>query len=82
MNIANGNNSSLLASGKVTPTLVYTIEASVQGPLLLLAINGVKVGSASNTELTATSLIGLGFSNTSNTAGAVLFSNYIFIPLP
>jgi len=76
-----GNTTFPLASGKVTPAAVNTLEASAQGPHLRFTINGVEVGSASDSKFTSTTFIRLSFVNNSNDAGAVFFSNFIFTPL-
>lgn len=78
----NGNIFSLLASGKVTSTAEYTIEAAVNCSQLRLTINGVEVGSATNPRFMSTAFIGLSYANNGTNGGTVLFSNFVFMPLP
>ena len=77
-----GNKVHVLASGSVPRATAYTMEAAVDGSNLRLTLNGVTVGTASNAMLTTTAFIAFGFSNGSRQAGAVVFSNFVFTPLP
>jgi hypothetical protein len=73
---------SIFTSGKVAPANVYTLAGTIDGSKLSFAINGVEVGSVSNSVLTINAFSGFGFANNSNSNETVVFSNFVFTPLP
>lgn len=74
--------SPILQSGTVTPASMYTIEATADGANQGLIINGAVVAQTSDTTYTTDAFLGLAVSNAATEAGTVLFSNFVFTPLP
>lgn len=74
--------SPILQSGTVTPANTYTIEATADGANQGLIINGAVVAQTSDTTYTTDAFLGLAVSNAAIDAGTVLFSNFVFMPLP
>ncbi len=69
-----------LRNGQITQRLSssYTIEATSNGSLQSLSLDGVQVMSVSDTTFTTTNHIDLSM----YTYGTVVFSNFVFTPLP
>ena len=77
-----GGNLSALALGQVTPTPMYTLEATVDDPYLRFTINGSELSTLVDPTLTSTTFLLLGDANFATSTGAVVFRNFAFTPLP
>ena len=77
-----GGKLSALALGQVTPTPMYTLEATADGPNLRFTINGSEVSTLVDPTLSSTTFLLLGDANFATSTGAVVFRNFAFTPLP
>lgn len=71
-----------LQEGQVTPHSSYTIEAMSNGSVQSLSLDGAQVVSINDTTFTTTDHIDLSMYTNPDTGGTVIFSNFIFTPLP
>ena len=78
---SNGN-AHQLAQGKVAQRSSYSMEATSNGPIQSLALDGVQVASVSDKTHTTTDHIELTLARPQGSAGTAVFSNFVFIPLP
>lgn len=77
-----GGSGHQLANGSVAQHSSYTLEATSNGPTQSLSLDGVQVSSVNDKTLTATDHIELSMYADQGTAGTVVFSNFVFTPLP
>ncbi len=78
---SNGNGHQL-AQGQVTQRSSYSMEATSNGPIQSLSLDGVQVASVSDKTYTTTDDIELTLSLLQGSAGTAVFSNFVFMPLP
>jgi hypothetical protein len=77
-----GSSDTLLAVGNLERATTYTLEATADGANQRLAIDGMVVGSVSDTTLVTTAGVNLGILNSSGEMESAVFSNFVFTPLP
>ena len=78
---SNGNGHQL-AQGQVTQRSSYSMEATSNGPIQSLTLEGAQVASVSDKTYTTTDDIELTLSPLQGSAGTAVFSNFVFMPLP
>ena len=79
---SNGGNGHQLASGTTIQRSSYTLEATSNGSLQSLSLNGVKVSSVTDKTLTTTAHVDLSTAPPQGSAGTAIYSNFVFTPLP
>ncbi len=77
-----GKAETILALGAFRRATSYTIEATTIGANQRIAIDGTELGSVSDTTLTTTMSVNLRIYNFGSSMGSVIFSNFVFTPLP
>lgn len=70
-----------LITRAVAPAKTYTIEATADGTVQRLVINGVVVASISDATLSRTDFIALGVFNSGTKNAIAVFNNFVFTPL-
>jgi hypothetical protein len=78
---SNGNGHQL-AQGQVAQRSTYNMEATSNGPIQSLSLDGAQVASVSDKTYTTTDHIELTLSLLQGSAGTAVFSNFVFMPLP
>jgi hypothetical protein len=78
---SNGNGHQL-AQGQVAQRSSYSMEATSNGPIESLTLDGAQVASVSDKTYTTTDDIELTLSLLQGSAGTAVFSNFVFMPLP
>ncbi len=71
-----------LAQGQVAQRSTYNMEATSNGPIQSLSLDGAQVASVSDKTYTTTDHIELTLSLPQGSAGTAVFSNFVFMPLP
>ncbi len=78
----NNGNAHQLAQGQVAQRSTYNMEATSNGPIQSLSLDGAQVASVSDKTYTTTDHIELILSLPQGSAGTAVFSNFVFMPLP
>ncbi len=78
---SNGNGHHL-AQGQVAQRSSYSMEATSNGPMQSLSLDGAQVASVSDKTYTTTDHIELILFHLQGSAGTAVFSNFVFMPLP
>ncbi len=71
-----------LAQGQVAQRSSYNMEATSNGPIQSLSLDGAQVASVSDKTYTTTDHIELTLYRPQGSAGTAVFSNFVFMPLP
>jgi len=82
LNYDSNGNEHQLAQGQVAQRSSYSMEATSNGPIQSLSLDGAQVASVSDKTYTTTDHIELTISLPQGSAGTAVFSNFVFMPLP
>ncbi len=78
----NNGHAHQLAQGQVAQRSSYNMEATSNGPIQSLSLDGAQVASVSDKTYTTTDHIELTLYRPQGSAGTAVFSNFVFMPLP